>query len=298
MAYIIGVDGGGTKTEAVVYDMSGRKICEGRSSFGNVLINQEEAVNHVMEAIKQCQKSINTDECRFICIGLAGLGGMENPKEIQTYLEDIFHTPVLLVNDGIIAHAALLKGKDGILTISGTGSVSIGIHKDVKGMTGGWGHLLGDEGSGYWIAMQAFIKITQEQDKGEKHSPLTNAILKEIGCTTIEGLKKYIYSSTKGEIASHVPIIAKLADQGDQSAISILKHAGELLANQTLLLWRKLDFQEHVTIALKGSVLTRIQWVQTTFIKTIKKEKIKAQFITDDISSTLGCYYLALKSLD
>lgn len=297
MSYIIGVDGGGTKTEAVAYDMSGRKMCEGRSSFGNVLIDKEKAVNHIIEAIKQCQKSLHGDECRYICIGLAGLGGVENSKDIQIYLEDLFHTPVLLVNDGIIAHAALLKGEDGILTISGTGSVSIGIHKSTKGMTGGWGHLLGDEGSGYWIAMQAFIKITQEEDRGEKHSHLTNAILNNSGCSSVEALKNYIYSSTKGEIASNVPIVVELADQGDESAISILKHAGELLAHQTLLLWRKLDLREHGTIALKGSVLTQIPLVQTTFIKKIKKEKSKAQFVTEDISSTLGCYYLALKSL-
>ncbi len=80
-------------------------------------------------------------------------------------------------------------------------------------MAGGWGHILGDEGSGYWIAMQAFIKMTQEEDEGLNYSHLTKLILTKLGYHSVLELKKFIYSATKAEIASFVPLIVQHAKQ-------------------------------------------------------------------------------------
>ena len=162
-------------------------------------------------------------------------------------------------------------------------------------MAGGWGHILGDEGSGYWIAMQAFIKMTQEEDEGLNYSDLTKLILTKLGYQSVLELKKFIYSSTKAEIASFVPIIVQQAKAGDDFSKNTLKQAGYHLAKTTLAVWKKLNFDNNVTIAIKGGILTNIPFVQTSFIENIKQEKPEVQFILEDVSSTLGCYYLALK---
>ncbi|MBO1581797.1 BadF/BadG/BcrA/BcrD ATPase family protein [Bacillus sp. XF8] len=295
MSYIIGVDGGGTKTEAVAYDLNGKKISEGKAGYGNLLLNEKQAIINIIDAIEQCLVPLKKEECQYICLGLAGYGGVKNTKGIKDALYEAFNIPFTIVNDGIIAHAALLKGKDGILTISGTGSVSIGVHNGIEKLAGGWGHILGDEGSGYWIAMQVFIKMTQEEDAGLNYSDLTKLILTKLGYHSVLELKKFIYSSTKAEIASFVPIIVQQAKAGDDFSQNILKEAGYHLAKTTLDVCKKLNFNNNVTIAIKGSVLTNISFVQTSFIEKIKQEKPEVQFILEDVSSTLGCYYLALK---
>lgn len=295
MNYIIGVDGGGTKTEAVAYNLTGEKISEGKAGCGNLLLGEKQAIINIIDAIKECLVPLKNEGCQYICLGLAGYGGVKNTKGIKDALSDAFNIPFMIVNDGIIAHAALLKGKNGILTISGTGSVSIGIQNDIEKSAGGWGHILGDEGSGYWIAMQVFIKMTQEEDEGLSYSDLTKLILTKLGYQSALELKKYIYTSTKAEIASFVPIIVQQAKVGDDFAKNILKQAGDHLAKITLDVCKKLNFDNNVTIAIKGSVLTNIPIVQTSFIRKIKQEKPEVQFILKDVSSTLGCYYLALK---
>ncbi|MBY0596422.1 BadF/BadG/BcrA/BcrD ATPase family protein [Bacillus bingmayongensis] len=295
MSYIIGVDGGGTKTEAVAYDLNGKKISEGKAGYGNLLLNEKQAIINIIDAIEQCLVPLKKEECQYICLGLAGYGGVKNTKGIKDALYEAFNIPFTIVNDGIVAHAALLKGKDGILTISGTGSVSIGVHNGIEKLAGGWGHILGDEGSGYWIAMQVFIKMTQEEDAGLNYSDLTKLILTKLGYHSVLELKKFIYSSTKAEIASFVPIIVQQAKAGDDFSQNILKEAGYHLAKTTLDVCKKLNFDNNVTIAIKGSVLTNISFVQTSFIEKIKQEKPEVQFILEDVSSTLGCYYLALK---
>ncbi|PGH77971.1 ATPase [Bacillus thuringiensis] len=295
MGYIIGVDGGGTKTEAVAYDLNGKKICEGKAGYGNLLINEKQAIINIIDAIKQCLVTLKNEDCQYICLGLAGYGGVKDTEGITSALYATFNIPFTIVNDGVIAHAALLKGKDGILTISGTGSVSIGVKNGVEKMAGGWGHILGDEGSGYWIAMQAFIKMTQEDDEGLNYDNLTKLILTKLGYQSVLELKKFIYSSTKAEIASFVPVIVQQAEAGNDFSQNILKQAGYHLAKITLAVCKKLHFDNDVTIAIKGSILTHIPFVQTAFIEGIKQEKLEAQLVLEDVSSTLGCYYLALK---
>ncbi|MFA1711158.1 N-acetylglucosamine kinase [Peribacillus frigoritolerans] len=297
MNYIIGVDGGGTKTEAVAYDMDGNKISEGRAGFGNLLINEKKATANIIKAIEQSMTPIDDGSCQYICLGLAGYGGVENPQGIKSALSKAFNAPFTIVNDAIIAHAALLKGNDGILTISGTGAVSIGIHEGIEKAAGGWGHILGDEGSGYWIAMQAFIRMTKEEDEGYEYSHLTESILKKLGYLSVMELKKFIYSATKSEIAAFVPLIVQHAEKGDGFSQNILNQAGYHLAKQTLEVIKKLKLCENVTIALKGSILTNVPLVQSSFINHIKLENPNVKFVLEDVSATLGCYYIAMKHL-
>ena len=75
MKYMIGIDGGGTKTEAIAFDKDGNELVRATSGFGNILIDFEEALVHIMEAIDHCQISVVKEHCVCICLGLAGISG-------------------------------------------------------------------------------------------------------------------------------------------------------------------------------------------------------------------------------
>jgi len=294
MNYIIGVDGGGTKTEAIAYDSSGMVLKTGHSGYGNLLIDKEKGIHHIIDAIKQCLDPLGVEKCVYLYLGLAGIdSGMHQEaleKEIQR-----FGIPYLIMNDVKLAHAALLKGKDGILTISGTGSVSYGVKGDHSEMSGGWGHLLGDEGSGYWIVIEAFKKMIKDHDHMKPPSSLSLKLLKALEVNSVAAIKTFVYSSTKGEIAALVPIILQEAESGNGEARKILKEAGIHLAKMTVRLYRKLQFESEIWIGIKGSILTQVANVRDAFAETIHLEIENVNVIDEQTSATIGAYYLALK---
>jgi len=291
--FIIGVDGGGTKTEAVAYTLDGKVLSQGEAGYGNLLINEEQATSNIIAAVNKCLSVLPHGNCAFIYMGLAGYEGFKHKEKIKETLKGVFKVPLEIVNDGVIAHAALLKGEDGILTISGTGSVSVGIHQGSRYLSGGWGHILGDEGSGYWIALQAFIQMTREYDEGLPVSLLSKDILTQLKYENIADIKKFIYSASKAEIAAFVPLIVQHAQNGNHFAQTLLLKAGEHLAKVTLSVYRKCGFHDSIKIAIKGSILTKISMVQEAFIKEIQSHQLDVGFVLEDQSSTLGGYYLA-----
>jgi len=294
MKYIIGVDGGGTKTEAIAYDSNGMVLKTGYSGHGNLLVDKEKGIYHIIDAIKQCLVPLGAEKCVYLYLGLAGIDSGMYQEELEKEIQQ-FGIPYLVMNDVKLAHAALLKGKDGILTISGTGSVSYGVKGDDSEMSGGWGHLLGDEGSGYWIVIETFKKMIKDHDHMKPSSAVSLKMLKALEVNSVSDIKTFVYSSTKGKIAALVPIILKEAESGNEEARKILKEAGIHLATMTLRLFHKLHFESEVWIGIKGSVLTQIANVRDAFVETIHLEIENAKIIDDQTSATVGAYYLALK---
>ena len=294
MNYIIGVDGGGTKTEAVAYDSNGTVLGTGYSGYGNLLIDKEKGIYHIIDAIKQCLDPLGSEKCVSLYLGLAGIDSGMYQDELEKELQK-FGIPYLIMNDVKLAHVALLKGRDGILTISGTGSVSYGIKGDHLEMSGGWGHLLGDEGSGYWIVTQCLKKMIQDHEHMKQLSNLSLKILETLKIDSVPNIKTFVYSSTKGEIAALAPIIVKEAETGNEGAKKILEEAGIHLAAMTLRLYGKLRFESEVWIGMKGSILTQVTHVRDAFMAIIYSEIENVNMVDDHVSATIGAYYLALK---
>lgn len=263
MNYIIGVDGGGTKTEAVAYSLADKKLGEGRSGFGNILLDFKQALNNIISSIEQCKSSVDNQgeqcECLSIYLGLAGIETGNNIKKLENLLREKFNCNVKISNDAYIAHAALLKGEDGILTISGTGSISYGLYKGTIAVTGGWGHILGDEGSGYFIALEAFKRMALEEDSGWIKSKLTQTIMNKLNLDNADNMKEFIYSANKSEISEYALLVVKLANDLETNSVNILKNAGKYLAIMTERLYNKLGINEPIKIGIKGSILTEVR---------------------------------------
>lgn len=295
MKYVIGVDGGGTKTEAVAYDRYGEQIAKGYAGFGNIIVNQQLGLENIEAAIFQCIKNLNISDCIHIYAGIAGMEVGNNKEIIESYLSSRFNTLITVINDADLTFNALLKGKDGILTISGTGSISCGINNNKSFRAGGWGNILGDEGSGYDIALKALRKIVSEKDDGLESSALSKEILKYIRSTTIFEMVKFVHKSKKSDIADIVPIVIKAAEKSDEYAVNILKEASKDLASITMKVYRMLGFLSEVKIGISGSILTKVPIIKENYIKYLSEEINNFEIIDESISAAKGGYYLAIK---
>lgn len=296
MKYIIGVDGGGTKTKAVAYSLEDQELGQGHSGFGNLLLNFNLAVKNIISAIEQCQISLKESgrqgECLGIYLGIAGIEVSGYIEKLETLLKEKFHCKVQGFHDSELAHAAILKGEDGIITISGTGSVSYGSYKGKQARTGGWGHILGDEGSGYAIALAAFKRMTMEDDSGWDRSKLTQTIMNKLNVDTVNDIKGFIHTASKGEIAAFAPMVVELAQAAEINSVNILKQAGKELAMMTEKLYKKLGINESIKIGVKGSILSKVDIVRGEFISCLERDLDAVNILVEDISATKGACYL------
>ncbi|MFL0269054.1 N-acetylglucosamine kinase [Candidatus Clostridium radicumherbarum] len=300
MRYIIGVDGGGSKTESIAFNLQGEELGRGYGGFGNALLGFEQAIENIELSLKNCIKSVeesyNEASCVFIYLGLAGIEVESARTKLEKVLKEDFNLPVKAVNDAEIALASLLKGDDGILTISGTGSISYGLLNGRTERSGGWGHLLGDEGSGYHIAINAFKNMIFEDEHNLPTSPLSKAFMKKLSIEKAVDIIDFIYSSGKGNIASFVPIVVELADGGDSIAREILINAGKDLAEMTNNLYKKLNFKNEVEIGIKGSILTKVKLVRNSFEDALRVGSFT--IVDEEVSPAKGAFYLAKKLLE
>ncbi len=295
MKYIIGVDGGATKTEAAAYSLADQELGRGYAGFGNLSLDFDQAVINIINAIQKCIDNLKEDqpkECLGIYLGIAGIEDSDNVKKVETLLKGKFRCQVQAMHDSELAHAAIFKGADGIITISGTGSVSYGLYKGKQAKTGGWGHILGDEGSGYNIALAAFKRMTMEEDSGSVRSELTQTIMRKLNLKQVNDIKEFIYSASKGEIAAFAPIVAELAKAAEINSVNILKQAGKDLAMMTERLYIKLGVNESINIGVSGSILNKVDIVRKEFKSCLERDLESVNIIADDISVTKGACYL------
>lgn len=293
--YIIGVDGGGTKTEAIAYSLDGKELARGYAGFGNIMIDKETGLKNIELSILECTKNLRWEDCLFLYLGLAGCEAGDNKIIIERFLKARFPWPIKIVNDGQLALSALLKGEEGILTIAGTGSITIGKQGGTEARVGGWGHLIGDEGSGYYISMEGIKNVFLENDLGLEDSLLTKEIFKATNCSNRRQLCEFVYNSNKGEIAALVPTVVRMAKKGDSTSIEILKRAGRFLAENTMRAIKLLNIKGRVKVAIKGSIITKIPLVKETFINEFYLKDIKIKLYDEEVPSAKGAYYELLK---
>ena len=290
MKYIIGVDSGGTSTKAAAYNLDGNLLKETRTGFGNLLNNTNEALLNIRKAITDIFDGLGESNCQMVVLGVAGVdsGGF---REILQEDLDHFQPEVVLLNDAWLAHYALLNGANGALVISGTGSIVIGRNEEVEDRVGGYGNLLGDEGSGYDIARKIIKSTLDAQDEGREFSELEERVLSFGDFDSVTDIVKFVYASSKDKIAELSMVAVDLAEKGNTEAIQIFEEAGQDLGKQVNLLLAKLKLNEEPIVAVTGSVLLQNDWVYASFEKSVKEKYPNCQIVRKDKSNTIGGYY-------
>jgi len=259
---IIGVDGGATKTVAVVARSDGSVIGEGRGGPSNLLrIGLPATMASIQETVKQACRSAGVDLC---CIAAAGFGlaGSQNPDaydRIRSALEETFDIPaIFLTTDAHIALIGATDGEPGVVIISGTGSIAFGMNRDgEQAQSGGWGPIMGDAGSAYDISRRALAAVMGAYDGRMPPTALTEKICQHLSIDRPTELVPIIYGESTGvsEIASLGEIVIEAAREGDEVAREIISAAGFELGRAVVAVIERLRLQpESFRVAYVGGV--------------------------------------------
>jgi N-acetylglucosamine kinase-like BadF-type ATPase len=297
--YIIGLDGGGTKTLGVLFDINGNELKRVEFGFSNFSIDEDIAKTNVEKTIEALAMDLESDRELFVQMGIAGYSKIKKSNQFVKSLEKKYNATVELDSDAIIALYSVKKDQDinVIMVIGGTGSVLMVSDGDEANMVGGFGHLLGDEGSAYHLAITALKKVIEEKESGKELSHLSNLLLKEIEALDYLDIKNFVYNNNKSDIARLAKFIAQCSLNQDLDAISLLKQEGRHLAKQTINAYNLSKRKEKVIIALRGGFLLNAPYVKETLIEELKISL--KDFIIDihPIEPVIGAYYLGFLKL-
>jgi len=237
--YVMGVDGGATKTLAAVLDLRGPAVYLGHGGPSNEdAVGAEAAVEALLEAAEQAlqQAGIDYTQLGAAVLAVAGTDTEDLAQHVRSARTDAW----IVVNDVVAAWAAATGGGPGVAVISGTGSNVFGVGGSGEHTrawrAGGWGHLLGDEGSGYWLGVQSIKAALRDREGSGPETALSDAAPAFFEQPSVEAVAARVYSKplTKGEIAAFAIETAKLAEGGDAVARELYERGARELAEQVV----------------------------------------------------------------
>jgi N-acetylglucosamine kinase-like BadF-type ATPase len=274
---IAAVDGGGSKTVAVVVDRDGRE--RGRAIAGSsnyTVVGGERAAAEVQQAVAGATRLAGGElPLRSVWIGLAGVDRPGAREVLQPLLQPLA-AEILLTNDAELIFGALPDGA-GVVVIAGTGSIALG--RDAAGSTvraGGWGHLIGDEGSGYDLGQRALQAATRAADGRGPATGLLDAILRHWELDQSLAIIGRVYRSTdKAEIAALSTLVFAAARDGDAVARRIVADAASELALAATAVVGRLDFGDgKPPLALAGGLLTGEAGYRAMVVRRLRRRSL------------------------
>ncbi len=269
MSVVLGIDGGGTRTRASIADGERVLAFAESGSIKRLRVGAEAAEENLRALLQDVfaqagVKSVCAASCGVASASMPGI-----PEWITAVLDEFHVERSEVVGDHVIALDAAFHGGPGILQIAGTGTNTIGrAPNGSRESAGGWSSRLGDEGSGYWIGLNAIRQALHAYDREEP-----TEVLKKVGeiwsTPAIADLINLGDGTPGPDFAALAPAINKLAEAGDPVAVRVLRQAAADLVENVLLvrskLRRKHAIAGEVPAAWTGSVIGKMTLVREAF---------------------------------
>jgi len=282
----LGVDGGGTKTRVAVCDETGKILAKGEGGPSNPLVV---GIDGMILSIKKALKNAGIDKERFevAVFGLAGAGfSKDNRKKLAEEIKRVvIARNILVYNDSFVAlKGALGSRRKGILVVAGTGSIVIGIDKKNQVFhVGGWGHLLGDEGSAYKLSVDSIKAVMKYWEGRGRKTKLEKKIREFFKVKDVDDIINLFYqrSISKNIIASFSRVFMEVVEEGDPVAEDILLRNLEELSEGVIVLSKKLKTKY---VSYTGGMFD--SWIyKRNFQKILKRYNIN---LKDKMLSPVG----------
>ncbi|MBX6753408.1 MAG: BadF/BadG/BcrA/BcrD type ATPase [Thermorudis peleae] len=275
---ILGIDGGGSKTVALVGDATGHVRGRGNAGRANYqTAGLAAAVTAIVTATERALANAGLDNTALpvavACVALAGVDRPDDQARVTAALEvQGLAQRLVVVNDALPLLAAGCPDGWGIALVSGTGSICYGRSPDGRlARAGGWGYLFGDEGSGCALALEALRLAAQTADGRAQATDVLTAVLQALGLNTPEQLITAVYQEARGRpdrLATLAPVVLALAEAGNDDARQLVSTQARALARHVNAVAARLSLPEP-PLALSGGLFIHHAWWREQVVQAI-----------------------------
>jgi N-acetylglucosamine kinase-like BadF-type ATPase len=298
--YVIGIDAGGTKTVCLLADGDGHIVSEGRGPGANLHTAGEDGVERVLRELIRDTVGPHDVEPAAICVGIAGVDREHEANTVRAIMHRLGQrSRIVVVNDALIALVAGARDTPGIVIIAGTGSIVYGRNQQGEAArAGGWGHMIGDEGSGYWIGREALAAVMRAADGRGPYTALTPAILNhfEVADVTLLPTIVYDHEAPRMSVAALGPIVQTAAEQGDAVAMRLLERAADELALAAGSVAMRLEMRgDPFVFVFAGSIFRLVPILVGELQRRLVEVAPRAQVTLLDEQPAAGAVWLALE---
>lgn len=302
MQHVLGIDAGGTKTVCQLADEAGTILAEARGTGANLQAVGELQVEKVLYQVMENAIGDRDLVPGAICLGIAGVDRPDDAAVVSAIMKRIgYKARVLVVNDALVALEAGAPGQPGIVIISGTGSISYGRNAaGVAARSGGWGYVLGDEGSGYWIGRAALRAVLREADERGRETALTPLLLAHFQVDRPQGLIHEVYHSNlkPAAIGALAQCVQQAFAQGDEVAVGILRGAANELESGAMSVARRLALVgQEFPFILAGGIFKAVPWLSDELSRRLPIVAPGSSVRLLDREPATGAVLLALQEL-
>jgi glucosamine kinase len=295
--FVMGVDGGGTKTLAAILDLQRRVLHLGHGGPSNPdSAGPERAGRALLEAAAEAAAGarVKLDDLDAAVLAIAGTDTPAVARHVHARAPQSW----IVVNDVVGAWATATGVRPGVAVISGTGSNVFGVGSDGRcWRAGGWGHVLGDEGSGYWIGLKAISAVLHDRDGSGPPTLLSDAALDFFSVDSVEALVSLVYGKplSKSEIAAFAVRAAADAEQGDAVAAAIYAQGAAELGAQVGAVISHAGLEGAFPVGLVGSAFKAGAVFVSPLSEEIASLVPQAQMRVVDLAPVAGALMLAIE---
>jgi len=274
MSFFLGIDGGGTKTRSMVGNEDSQLGTGSARSSKVQRVGEAYARDSLSAAIDQAclQAGISPREIARTCAGVTGAGRPEIQAIMKELISSVAGGKIEIVTDVEIAFEDAFGGDPGVLAIAGTGAIALGRNSSgVTARAGGLGFPISDEGSGYWIGVEAVRLALHARDRGE--SPvLLDALMAGLGANDFDDFIVRANATPSPDYATLFPIVLSTAHAGDGLAREVLDRAGSELATMAAVVVRRLFGGGSCSVVTHGGVLSSSEIVRSRLERELKSQ--------------------------
>ena len=297
--HVLGIDAGGTKTVCQLANETGEILAMARRGGANLQAVGELEVEKVLHDVMEEALGDRDVTPAAICLGIAGVDRPDDARVVRAIMKRIgYKARVIVVNDALVALEAGAPSQPGVVIIAGTGSIAYGRNAENQAArAGGWGFVLGDEGSGYWIGRSAIRAVLRAADRRGPETELTPLLLKHFQVNRPQDIIHEVYTGQlrPATIAALAQCVQSAFTNGDAVAIGILRGCADQLESFGLSVARRLDIVgSPFPFVLAGGIFRAVPWLHQELERRLPLASPKSRTLLLDVEPAYGAVRLAL----
>jgi N-acetylglucosamine kinase-like BadF-type ATPase len=307
--FVIGVDGGGTRTRVCVAAMDGTALAMHEAGSSAVSVNGMAGAQRILEAAiahAATKASVDLRDLQAICFGLSGVDRPDERGPMMQWATTQFTPKAEVVNDCEIVLEAGSDAGWGVALIAGTGAIAFGKSPDgLRGRAGGWGYLIGDEGSAYDIARKGLRAALRAADGRGEPTQLVEIMQAHLKIDRMSALVPMVYRHNVSngitspmrpdQMAALAPLVTQAADTGDAVAQKIVQRAGVELSLNVLAVARRLHLPSRAPLALAGGLLLKSHAVRAGLMNALSQSEFAFAPLNSVAEPVQGAVKVALR---